>query len=276
MFGVRLVECHDKYLGLSTFAGRCKRELFSFIKSIVWSKVKGWNSSMFSQAGKETLIKVVLQAIMSYVMSCFKMPKCLIKDIHLLFSRFWWGSNAGQKKIHWAKWDVLCQPKEKGGLGFQNLEGFNRALLAKQGWRLIRFPDSLLGKVLKACYFPRVSFLEAKLGKCPSYTWRSIWWGWEIIKLGSQWRVGSGEMIRVVEDRWIPKSNSFKIWDPPPLPEDFRAVSSWWKSLWQLKIPPKIRNFIWRLCKGWLPSASKLYGRDMDIDFSCFRCGFST
>ncbi|KAL5553514.1 hypothetical protein UlMin_040915 [Ulmus minor] len=176
LFGVRLVDCHDKYLGLSTFVGRCKLDLFNFIKSRVWNNVKGWNSSLFSQAGKEILIKVVLQAIPSYAMSCFKLPKKLIKDIHRLISQFWWGLNTGHKKIHWAKWDALCPPKEKGGLGFRNLEGFNKALLAKQGWRLIHSPDSLVGKVLKACYFPNCSFLEAKIGGNPSFSWRSIWW----------------------------------------------------------------------------------------------------
>ncbi|KAL5571164.1 hypothetical protein UlMin_020761 [Ulmus minor] len=169
MFGVRLVDCHDKYLGLPTFAGKYKRDLFGFIKSRVWNKLKGWNSSIFSQAGRDTLIKAVPQAIPSYDMSCFKMHKKLIKDIHRLISYFWWGSNAYHKKIHWAKWDNLCQPKDKGGLGFQNLEGFNKALLVKQGWRLIRSPDSLVRKVLKAFYFPNCSFLEAKLGGKPSY-----------------------------------------------------------------------------------------------------------
>ncbi|KAL5560802.1 hypothetical protein UlMin_037013 [Ulmus minor] len=38
-----------------------------------------------------------------------------------------------------------------------------------------------------------------------------------------------------------------------------QVVNKWWKSLWQLKIPPKVRNFTWRLCKGWLPSASKVH-----------------
>ncbi|KAL5547784.1 hypothetical protein UlMin_003015 [Ulmus minor] len=148
-----------------------QRELFSFIKSRVWNKVNGWNSFLFSQAGKETLIKVMFQAIPSYTMSCFKMPKRMIKDIHRLISWFW-------------------DPK-----------GFNKALLAKQGWRLIRFPDSLVGKVLKGCYFPNCSFLEAKIGGSPSYTWMSIWWGRELIEMGSRWRVGSGDMIRVAEDR---------------------------------------------------------------------------
>ncbi|KAL5577921.1 hypothetical protein UlMin_019620 [Ulmus minor] len=242
-------------------------------------------------------------------MSCFKLPKKLIKDIHRLISRFWWGSSVSQKKLHWAKWEALCQPKEKGGLGFRDLEGFNRALLAKQGWRLIRSPDSLVGKVLKACYYPNCSFLDANLGSCPSFSWRSICWGRDIIKMGSRWRVGSGDSISVINDRWIPNQTAFLLLDPPPLPSDFRdvliwhhtrdgeysvksgyksaltlvdnaecskphAIKNWWKSLWQLKIPPKIRNFAWRLCKGWLPSAAKLHGRGMNIDLSCFRCGF--
>ncbi|KAL5545904.1 hypothetical protein UlMin_005591 [Ulmus minor] len=53
-----------------------------------------------------------------------------------------------------------------------------------------------------------------------------------------------------------------------------QAANKWWKYLWNLKIPPKIRNFIWRLCKGWLPATSRLVGRGMDIDPSCFRCGY--
>ncbi|KAL5564135.1 hypothetical protein UlMin_027299 [Ulmus minor] len=225
-FGVRWVACHDKYLGLPTFAGRCKRDLFNFIKNRVWNKVKGWNASLFSQAGKEILIKAVLQAIPSYAMSCFKLPKKLIKDIHRLISRFWWGSSVSQKKLHWAKWEALCQPKEKGGLGFRDLEGFNLALLAKQGWRLICSPDSLVGKVLKACYYPNCSFLDANLGSCPSFSWRSICWGRDIIKMGSRWRVGSGDSISVINDRWIPNQTAFLLLDPPPLPSDFRVRSS--------------------------------------------------
>lgn len=52
--------------------------------------------------------------------------------------------------------------KGNGGMGFRNLKDFNTALLAKQCWRLIHEPDSLLARMLKDWYFPHVSFLDAK------------------------------------------------------------------------------------------------------------------
>ncbi|KAF5442562.1 hypothetical protein F2P56_035206, partial [Juglans regia] len=42
-------------------------------------------------AGKEVLIKAVLQAIPSYTMSVFKLPKKLCKEINIILSKFWLG-----------------------------------------------------------------------------------------------------------------------------------------------------------------------------------------
>ena len=63
----------------------------------------------------------------------------------------------------------MCTPKKDGGLGFRDLRAFNKAPLAKQGWRLQTNTHSLLHRVFKARYFPGHDFLNAELGRKPSY-----------------------------------------------------------------------------------------------------------
>lgn len=58
--------------------------------------------------------------------------------------------------------------KCRGGLGFRDLECFNKALLAKQCWRLIQNLDSLAVRMLKVKYYPNGSIVDAKLGSRPS------------------------------------------------------------------------------------------------------------
>lgn len=78
-----------------------------------------------------------------------------------------------------------------GDGGFRDLEVFNLALLAKQGWRLIQNLDSLVAQILKAKYFPSGSFLQARLGSHPSYAWRCMIKALPILEQGLIWRMGS-------------------------------------------------------------------------------------
>lgn len=53
--------------------------------------------------------------------------------------------------------------KKRGGLGFRDLESFNKTLLVKQCWRIINNPSSLAARIMKEKYFKHDSILEAKL-----------------------------------------------------------------------------------------------------------------
>lgn len=80
-------------------------------------------------------------------------------------------------------------------MGFRKMEAFNLALLARQGWRLLQYPDTFLARLLKARYFPSSSFFEATPGYNPSYTWRSLLHGQDILNKGCHWLVGNGASI---------------------------------------------------------------------------------
>ncbi|KAH9754587.1 putative reverse transcriptase/RNA-dependent DNA polymerase [Citrus sinensis] len=93
-------------------------------------------------------------------------------------------------------------------------------MVAKQGWRLIQFPNSLVSKVLRARYFRSCSFLDAKPGSNPSFIWRSILWGRQVIQKGARWRIGNGSNILVYKENWIPRPDTFKPISPLTLPID--------------------------------------------------------
>lgn len=81
-------------------------------------------------------------------MSCFKIPDGVLHKIRSAIIRFWWGQKEEEKRIHWLRWEQLCRPKDEGGLGLRDLGAFNKALFARQGWRLLLNSDSLLARTL--------------------------------------------------------------------------------------------------------------------------------
>ena len=89
--GVSEVREYEKYLGLLAMVGRKKKESLNYIKERVWHKLQGWKEKLLSQVGKEVLLKVVVQAIPTFAMSCFKLPTGLIQDIEKLIRKFLWG-----------------------------------------------------------------------------------------------------------------------------------------------------------------------------------------
>lgn len=210
--GVPIVQKHCLYLGLLASVGRSKKEVFRAIEERINKKLKNWKTRTLSQVGKLVLLKSVAQSIPSYVMNCFLLSPSVIYRINQCMARFWWGQKADERRIHWCKWEIACLPKNLGGLGLRDLESFNLAFLAKQGWKLLTQPHSLLTQCLKARYFPRCSFLQANLGFSPSFTWRSILARAAILKEETCWVIRDGRAVNPWVDQWV---HSFKNITPP-------------------------------------------------------------
>ena len=315
----------------------------------MWGKLQGWKEKILSQAGKEVLLKAVVQAIPTFAMACFKLPIGLCKDIETMIQKFWWGQREDRRKVHWNNWDTLCRPKKEGGMGFKDLCKFNDVMLAKQVWRLVHDKDSLFYKVFKSKYFPNSTIFEAKSTN-GSYVWKGILKARKVITLGAKWHVGDGRCIRIYGDNWIPSEGSGKVISPRTslvtnalVAELIHLVSGWWDSqiidsnfllfeaqrikaipisfvapedilIWpkssdgtysvktgykalceeslggsasgsdsgvgsshwsgvrKLKVPGKIKHFLWRACSDSLPTKLNLWRRKITACPKCEAC----
>lgn len=160
---------NEKYLGLPVYMGRSRAKTFAYLKERVWKKIQGWKEKLLSKAGKDILIKAVAQAIPTFAMSCFDLTKTLCDEISAIICRYFWSQQETENKMHWLSWDLLCRRKKKGGLGYRDLHLFNLAMLARQGWRLLAFPDSLCAQVLRVKYYPDGKLMNAVEGPGISY-----------------------------------------------------------------------------------------------------------
>lgn len=118
-------------------------------KGHAWSLVNGWYGRWLTEGGNKLLLRPQLP---TYVMSSFLLSLEICEKLASAITCFWWNKNSPYRGMHWPRWEKLCCPKYKGGIGFRLIHKFNLALFAKQLWRMIQFLDSLLARVLRGWY----------------------------------------------------------------------------------------------------------------------------
>lgn len=60
------------------------------------------------------------------------------------------GGIEGSNRVTWIKWETVCKLKELGGLGINDWDTFNKALLRKWRWRLLANDGSLWSRVVRS------------------------------------------------------------------------------------------------------------------------------
>ncbi|KHN30898.1 Putative ribonuclease H protein, partial [Glycine soja] len=161
-----------------------------------------------SFGGRVTLIRSILTSIPIYFLSFFRIPAKVAAKLTQIQRRFLWGGGLDQKKIAWVKWETICLPKEKGGLGIKDITTFNRALLGKWRWNMMQQSSDLWAKILDSKYGGWRSLADGRRSSNGSLWWQDLmevtheYQLNNIIQQETIWKVGCGDKARFWEDKW--------------------------------------------------------------------------
>ena len=89
------------------------------------------SSSMLNQGSRLQLLTSVLPSLPIYYLCSLNIPPGIIKQLDRIFRQCLWRGNSDAPKQSLAAWELVCWPKDKGGLGVINLNIQNKGLLIK-------------------------------------------------------------------------------------------------------------------------------------------------
>nr|GEW37595.1 hypothetical protein [Tanacetum cinerariifolium] len=106
-----------KYLGVPLVTSRLAfRDCKELIEK-VQARVDDWKNKFLSVAGRLQLIRSVLSSMHIYWASIFILPSHVLSNIEHIMRGFLWCHGSMRKGRAKVAWDVVCLPKDEGGLG---------------------------------------------------------------------------------------------------------------------------------------------------------------
>lgn len=162
-----------------------------------------------SWAGRSTLIRSVINSILIYKMSLYKLPLFICNEIDLTTRRFWWHTKIPKGQFFDPRcWDNICQPKSIGALGFRKVEDANQAMLSKTARALVSNNNILATKTLKTKY-GKFLHLTVRRNNSESYAWKGLKSFQKTIRKGACIGIGNGLQTRVWNDPWVPGNTNY-------------------------------------------------------------------
>lgn len=112
-------ECdhRSKYLGHTFCNFKSKVKEFNGLANKLAVKLTGWKCKVLFMAGRLILAKSVAEAIPTYTMHAFLLPKGTAKFMDSMVRKFLWGFGDQHKNhMYLRAWEKICKPKNAGGL----------------------------------------------------------------------------------------------------------------------------------------------------------------
>ena len=213
------------YLGMPTLTSRVTKATFNHLCEKIDRRLSGWKSKYLSLAGRITLANSTIASLGYYSMQPAKLPRAICDDMDRKVCRFIWGGDEDTRKVHLISWETLQRPKNHGDIGIKSTRQANSAFLTKLGWRMLKEPNTLWTRVLRAKYCNGrcdIYMFEPKAGS--SNVWTGITENARVLCEGTQVAVGNGLTTRFWEHKWATTAPLISL-VVQPLPAEFHEVT---------------------------------------------------
>ncbi|GKC16251.1 putative RNA-directed DNA polymerase [Tanacetum coccineum] len=191
-----------KYLGVPLVSSRLMVRDCNELIDKVQIRVQDWKNKALSIAGRLQLIQSVLGSMHIYWASVFTLPSSVLLNIEQILRQFLWNHGSSGKAKSKVAWEIVCLPKDEGGLGIRRLECFNSALMASHIWKLLTLKESLWVKWIHEYKLKGRNFWDYPMRGNMSWGWRKILRLRPVIRRFIWSKLGNGHATSLWFDKW--------------------------------------------------------------------------
>lgn len=261
-----------KYLGLPLAVRKLTKADFQPLIEAVQHRLASWQSAFLSYGGRLTLVKAVLTALPLQYMQVITIPRGVIKHIERARRQFLWRGNQPCKGINClVSWDRVCRLKKNGGMGILDLDIQNKALLTKWLWKLDMERESMWSQTMAQLYGIQSSILPLASQRLSIFT-KSLtsllpFYSVSLSTTGVAAQGGPNKK------RWRWTANGiFSTSSAYGMLHDSGIRNQVNIALWEVKVPPKIRVFLWVAMQNRLLTQHMLRIKGCQVQLGCHLC----
>lgn len=128
------------YLGTPLSFTKPKMEFFMYIIERIQKRLNVC-SQFLTYDGRLLMVNAIFSSLHTLIMRCLLLYKGIIEQIDKYRRHFVWSKDLEKKNPPLVAWDLICRPKDRGGLGILNLSIQNNCLLLKMVHKFINHID---------------------------------------------------------------------------------------------------------------------------------------
>ena len=134
--------------------------------------------------------------------SFFMVPVGVRKRLDYFRNKFFWQSDQHKKKYHLTKWNLICRPKDQGGLGIEVLTIKNKCLLSKWLFKILN-EQGVWQELIQNKYLRGKTLSQVSPKPLDSPFWRGVLKVKQEFFVVGSFQIGNGQSTRFWEDTWL-------------------------------------------------------------------------